>query len=88
MLFCNEYDDLKQSDIQVLLFSEKSIPHLSQAKFKLTLEQMKTKPSTVPGDMPAHILKHLAKQDYVPLTSIINACIVNGEWPDAWKEEA
>ena len=84
----NEYDALKQSDIQVPLFSEKSIPHISQAKVKLTLEQMKTKPSTVPGDIPAQILKHLAKQVSVPLTSIINACIVNGEWPDAWKEEA
>ena len=57
-------------------------------KVKVTLEQMKTNKSTVPGDIPALILKHLAKQVSVPLTNLINSCIVNGEWPDSWKEEA
>ena len=84
----SEYDALKQCDVEVPLFLKDSIPHISQTKVKITLEQMETKPSTVPGDIPAQILKHPAKQVSVPLTSIINACIVNGEWPDIWKEEA
>ena len=30
----NEYDVLKQGDIQVPLFSEKSVPHISQSKVR------------------------------------------------------
>ena len=55
---------------------------------KKTLEQTKTKPSTVPGDIPSQILKRLASQVSVPLTDILNSCIKEGKWPNIWKEEA
>ena len=37
---------------------------------------------------PAKIIKHLATQISIPLTDILNSCIVKGQWPDLWKEEA
>ena len=48
-----EYDALNTCDIKVPPFTKESIPHISQVKVKHTLKHMKTKISTIPGDIPA-----------------------------------
>ena len=69
-------------------FLSSSIPHITQVKVENTLKQIKTKVSTVPGDIPAKVLKHIAKHISRPMADILNLCIKNGEWPDIWKEES
>ena len=69
-------------------FTKESIPHISQLKVKHTLEHINTKTSTIPGDIPASILKQIADKISLPLSDIINSCIEKGQWPDIWKVEA
>ena len=52
------------------------------------LENVKTKVSTIPGDIPACILKQFAVFLSKPLTNVINVCFKSGQWPDIWKLEA
>jgi hypothetical protein len=49
--------------------------------------KLKTNKSTVPGDIPASIIKRYAEFICVPLTNIINSCISRGEYPKIWKIE-
>ena len=49
---------------------------------------MKTKVSTVPGDIPALILKQFAGFISKPLTNVINESFKSGQWPDIFKLEA
>ena len=49
--------------------------------------KLKTNKSTVPGDIPASIIKRYAEFICVPLTHIINSCISRGEYPKIWKME-
>ena len=83
-----EYDALNTCDIQIPPFTKESIPHILQEKVKQTLKHMKTKISTIPGDIPAAILKQISNEISMPLTNIINSCIEKGQWPDLWKVEA
>ena len=82
-----EYDALNSCDISVPIFSENSIPQVSQSEVRKVLEQIKTKVSTVPGDIPAVILKQFAGSISKPLTNVINASFKSGQWPDIFKLE-
>ena len=53
-----EYCALQASDISIPPFSDHSIPHITQIEVKHVLEEVKTKVSTVPGDIPFSIVKH------------------------------
>jgi hypothetical protein len=83
-----EYDALNTCDISIPSFEESLIPHISQTEVKKALQEVKTKVSTVPGDIPATILKTFALQLSAPLTDIINTSINLGQWPDIFKIEA
>ena len=83
-----EYNALQSCDISVPHFSEESIPQVSQSEVKEVLEHIKTKVSTVPGDIPAFILKTFASFIFKPLTDLINESFKSGQWPDVFKIEA
>ena len=52
------------------------------------MNEIKTKPSTPPEDIPAKVVKRFSKQFKKPLTHVLNACLKRGEWPNIWKVEA
>ena len=83
-----EYDALGSCDISIPYFSEISIPQVQQREVKKVLEETKTKVSTVPGDIPAFILKKFASFISKPLTNVINESLKSGQWPDIFKLEA
>ena len=82
-----EYEHLKSDDIKVPNFERSSIPHISVSEVKEKLNEIKTKKSTAPGDIPAKLIKVAADNIAVPLTDIINASIRLGQWPDIYKIE-
>ena len=48
---------------------------------------MKTNKSTVPGDLPAKLIKMFAAYLAEPLTDIINSGLKRGEYPQVYKKE-
>ena len=57
----NQYTPLQKEDIVFPHFEEDSIPYLKEAEVECYINQIKTKPSTPPNDIPAHIVKRFAK---------------------------
>ena len=82
------YDALNSHDISIHPFTDKSIPHITQSEVRMTLSKIKTKVSSVRGDIPACIVKKFADQLSAPLTDILNTSITLGQWPDIFKVEA
>ena len=84
----NQYSPLLKEDIDFPFVEEESIPYLTEIVVESYMKQIKTKPSTPPNDIPAHIVKRFSKYFCKPLTHSINTCLKRGEWPDIWKIEA
>lgn len=53
----------------------------------MALTQLKTNKSTVPGDLPAKVIKHFAAYLAEPLADIINTAVKRGEYPQIYKFE-
>lgn len=83
----NEYDPIKKENIEIPPFKKTDVPKISHHKVKQHLQQIKTNKATVPGDVPAKIIKELAPHLAVPVTDIINTAIVTGQWPKLYKIE-
>ena len=64
-----------------------SIPHVSVSEIQEKLLNLKTKKSTVPGDMPAKLTKAAAEDVAVPLADVVNTSIRLGQWPNIYKIE-
>ena len=60
----NQYKSLKKKDIDFPHFEEESVPYFTEEKVESYIKQIKTKPSTPPNDIPAHIVKRLKKKIY------------------------
>ena len=84
----NQYEPLKKENIDFPHFDNSSIPYLKEKEVEAYMKEINTKPSTPPGDIPAHIVKRFAKYISRPLTYILNTCLKRGEWPTIWKIEA
>ena len=84
----NLYEPLKKKSINIPTFENESIPHISEKEVESYINQIKTKPSTPPDDIPDKVVKRFAKYFSVPLAHIVNSCIERGEWPSIWKVEA
>ena len=84
----NSYEPLKKEDIEIPHFEKDSIPFLNEHQVEFHIKQLRSKPSTPPGDIPAIIVKRFSKYFCKPLTHILNACLERGEWPTIWKIEA
>ena len=83
----NEYDKLQKEDIQIPTFLISDIPQFKTNQVWLKLSRIKTNKSTVPGDLPAKLIKQFAAYLVEPLTDIINCSLKRGEYPNLYKFE-
>ena len=67
----NEYEPLNKDDISVPPFEEKDIPQFLPAQVWFALTHINTNKATVPGDVPAKLIKHFVAYLAEPLTNII-----------------
>ena len=75
----NSYEPLKNKNITKPEVPEGSIPNLTCTFVETYIKNIKTKPSTPPGDIPAHIVKRYSRYLSKPLTHILNTCLTRGE---------
>ena len=83
-----EYEPLKDSDIQVPEFEASDIPFFVPKQVQKHLQRIKTNKSVPPGDIPPKLIKQFAKQISFPLCHIINSSIKLGAWSKLWKCES
>ena len=83
----NQYNALATENIQIPPFNESEIPRFHPAQVWFVMSKLDTNKSTVPGDIPAKILKIFAAYFSEPLTHIFNTCIRRGEYPNIYKYE-
>ena len=84
----NEYNPIDRNQINIPTFHSDSIPVFYPYQVKRKLEKVKENKASVPGDIPACIIKKLTTELSVPLANIINTCIKNGRWPKLYKTES
>ena len=82
-----EYDELKNGDIEVPNFSDEDIPVIKEEDVAEVLAAMDTSKSNVAGDIPAKVFKSFSTSLAIPVTNVINTCIREGCWPDILKLE-
>ena len=68
----NEYNPLKNDNISVPQFTESEIPSFSPAQVWFALTKLNTNKATVPGDVPAKLIKEFAAYFAEPLADILN----------------
>ena len=83
----NEYQSLKEDDINIPCFTEEDIPQFHPAQVWFILSRLDTNKATVPGDFPARLIKHFAAYLAEPLTDIFNTGLRRGEYPQLYKYE-
>ena len=83
----NRYEALENDDVKLPNIPPASTPNFTVKNVKSAILSLKTKTSTVPGDIPAKVLKATAGLIAVPLAHIINSSLIRGEYPDVWKKE-
>ena len=83
----NQYDPLNKADITIPIFKASEIPQFMACQVWLQLVKIRTNVSTVPGDIPAKLIKLFASYLAEPLTDIINSSISRGEYPNIYKFE-
>ena len=83
----NQYDPLNKADITIPNFEASEIPQFMACQVWLQLVKIRTNVSTVPGDIPAKLIKLFASYLAEPLTDIINSSISRGEYPNIYKFE-
>ena len=84
----NEYKPIDRNEIKISSFTPESIPSFTPNQVGKKLEKIKANKASVPGDIPANIIKRFSKYLCVPLCNIINTCITDGKWPQMYKTEA
>ena len=83
----NNYTSLQTKDITFQDIPEGSYPQFTQTEIRRYIENIKTKKSTVLGDIPARILKECAEHLSIPVRDIINKSILTGNWAKIYKKE-
>ena len=83
----NEYEALENEDIIVPPYKEDDIPQFHPSQVWIELTKVKTNKTTVPGDLPAKLIKKIAVYLAEPLTDIVNSGIKRGEYPAIYKNE-
>ena len=84
----NEYKPIDRNKIKIPPFTSNSIPKIFPYQVEKKLEKIKANKASVPGDIPAIIIKRFAKYISIPLCNLINSCIEKGQWPQLYKIEA
>ena len=82
-----EYTEIKLEDIEIPNIEEKTIPVFTAWQIIKYMKNVKTNKATIPGDIPARIVKNSSIPLSVPFTHMINHSIKTGKWPDAYKQE-
>ena len=83
----NEYQTIQKDDIVVPHFEESQIPEFHSSQVWFVLSRLDTNKATVPGDIPAKLIKQFAAYLAEPLTDIFNSGLRRGEYPDIYKFE-
>ena len=83
----NEFQSLKKEDVTIPHFVESDIPQFHPSQVWLILSRLDTNKSTVPGDLPARLIKHFAAYLAEPLTHIYNISLRSGQYPQIYKFE-
>ena len=81
-----EYDPLDVSKLPAYLPAPEMIK-VSEKEVAEKLWKLKNRKSTLPIDLPSKLRKLFPWELSVPLTHIINTCLANHHYPDAWKQE-
>ena len=63
------------------------IPQFHPSQVWFALSRMDANKSTVPGDIPAKLIKQFAAYLAEPLTDVFNSSLRRGEYPDVYKFE-
>ena len=84
----NEYKPINRNQIKIPKFSPDSIPVFNPWQIQRKLDKIKENKASVPGDIPAVVIKKFSRYLSVPLCDIINKCVSQGKWPDMYKVEA
>ena len=82
-----EYEEVNSSEIQMPNIPPNSTPKFAPWEISKYMQRIKTNKASLPGDIPARIVKNCSASLSVPMTHIINHSIQTGSWPDAYKEE-
>ena len=84
----NEYEPLKSEDVDISQASNsKPFPWITREKIQKKIQKMKSKTSTVIGDIPWKVIKEYSSYLSYPLENIYNRSVIHGEYADIWKLE-
>ena len=83
----NEFQSLKEDDINIPCFSEEDVPQFHSSQVWFILSRLETNKATVSGDFPARLIKHFAAYLAEPLSDIFNTGLRRGEYPQLYKYE-
>ena len=83
----NEFEPLKNQDIDFPHFDSADVPEFRPSEVWLILSRLPTNKSTVPGDLPSRIIKLFAAYLAEPLSHIINTSVRTGDYPSIYKYE-
>ena len=82
-----EYEPIKTEDLDIPDIDPETIPSFNPTKIKEFLDKIKINKATIPGDIPARIVRNSSSILCVPIAHMINHSIKSGCWPDQYKEE-
>ena len=83
----NEYEPLKEDDIEIPKFSDDEIPQFKDKEVEEVLKEMDTNKANINGDFPAKLFKKFSHFLAKPITDLLNTSIRQGKWPDIFKLE-
>ena len=83
----NEYEFLKEDDIEIPKFSYDEIPQFTDKEVELVLKEMDTNKANINGEFPAKLFKKFSHFLAKPITDLLNTSIRQGKWPDIFKLE-
>ena len=83
----NEYESIQKDDISIPYFDPNQIPQFHASQVWFALSRLDANKSTVPGDVPAKLIKRFAAYLAEPLTDIFNSSLSRGEYPEIYKFE-
>ena len=89
----NEYKALDINDLpdrvklHLKTIDQIEVPQFGEEQVFLHLNKMKIPSSVVQNDLPTGVLKNVLMELTCPLTILINACLRNGVFPQAFKTE-
>ena len=83
----NEFEPILSESITIPPFVENEIPQFHPSQVWFVLSRLEINKATVPGDLPARLIRQFAAYLAEPLTDIFNASLRRGEYPSKYKFE-